>query len=193
MRNTVKMIRDAELSILKKMQKGKKPRDGVDAPFDPKKPKSVRIYVATTFPEWQDACVQAAKDAYEEETDKIDDAKVRELLMERGLIKDKRAMPFIQLFKVKDQTSGFDNIRTNGCLQKRMVEFGATTAFRRTLPFSETAALAEILPYLKRTLNLVDVDVLTAEAARAKEGPGYNRMIIDGAEPGSPAFEYRNV
>jgi leucyl-tRNA synthetase len=110
MRNTVKTIRDAELSILKKMQKGKKPRDGGDAPFDPKKPKSVRIYVATTFPEWQDACVQAAKDAYEEETDKIDDAKVRELLMERGLIKDKRAMPFIQLFKVNDQTSGSDNI-----------------------------------------------------------------------------------
>jgi leucyl-tRNA synthetase len=103
MRNTVKRIRDAELNILKKMDKGKKGKYANDAPFDPKKPKSVRIYVATTFPEWQDACVQVAKDAYMEEVDTIEDAKVRELLIERGLIKDKRAMPFIQLFKVSSR------------------------------------------------------------------------------------------
>jgi len=175
MRNTVKMIRDAELNIVKKINKGKKGKGGSDAPFDPKKPKSVRIYVATTFPEWQDACVQAAKDAYVEEADKIDDVKVRELLTERGLIKDKRAMPFIQLLK------------------KRMTEFGAQAAFRRTLPFSEMTILSEILPYLKRTLNLVDVDVLSVEDARSKEGSGYTGMIIDSAEPGNPAFEYRNV
>ena len=106
MRNTVKRIRDAELNIMKKIDKGKKGKYANDAPFDPKKPKSVRIYVATTFPEWQDACVQVAKDAYIEEADKIEDAKVRELLMERGLIKDKRAMPFIQLFKVSGRKSG---------------------------------------------------------------------------------------
>jgi len=175
MRNTVKMIRDAELNIVKKINKGKKGKDGSDAPFDPKRPKSVRIYVATTFPEWQDACVQAAKDAYVEEADKVDDVKVRELLTEKGLIKDKRAMPFIQLFK------------------KRMAEFGVQAAFQRTLPFSEMTVLSEILPYLKRTLNLVEVDVLSVEDARSKEGPGYTRMIIDSAEPGNPAFEYRNV
>ena len=106
MRNTVKMIRDAELNMMKKINKGKRGKDGGDAPFDPKKPKSVRIYVATAFPEWQDACVQAVKDAYVEETDKVDDVKVRELLTQTGLIKDKRAMPFIQLFKVSSRTSG---------------------------------------------------------------------------------------
>jgi len=168
------MIRDAELNMLKKINKGKKGKDGSDAPFDPKKPKSVRIYVATTFPQWQDACVQAAKEAYVEEADKVDDVRVRELLIVSGLIKDKRAMPFIQLFK------------------KRMAEFGAQSAFRRTLPFSEITILSEIQPYLKRTLNLVDVDVLAVEEARLK-GPGYTPMIMDSAEPGSPAFEYRNV
>ena len=97
MRNTVKRIRDAELNIMKKIDKGKKGKhgNGSDAPFDPKKPKSVRIYVATTFPQWQDACVQAAKEAYVEEADKVDDVRVRELLIVSGLIKDKRAMPFI--------------------------------------------------------------------------------------------------
>lgn len=78
-------------------------------------------------------------------------------------------------------------------LQKRIAEYGAPSAFRRTLPFSETTVLTEILPYLKRTLNLVDAEVLSVEDARKKEGPGYTRSIIDSSEPGSPAFEYRNV
>ena len=96
-RATVKNMRDAELAVLKKMGKGK----GVHAPtYDPKKPKSVRVYVATSFPEWQNTCVQVVREAYDATRDKVDDAKVRALLTERGLIKEKRAMPFIQAFKV---------------------------------------------------------------------------------------------
>lgn len=99
MRGTIKMIRDAEASLLRIMNKNKGKKGG-DAAFDPKKPKSVRIYVATNFPEWQDICVQIVKEAYTEKTDTVDDLKVRELLTDRGLIKDKRAMPFVQAFKV---------------------------------------------------------------------------------------------
>ena len=99
MKGIIKTIRDAEVTLLKMMNKTKGKKGG-DAPFDPKKPKSVRIYVATTFPEWQDKCVQVVKEAYSEEADKVDDAKIRELLTQRGLIKDKRAMPFVQAFKV---------------------------------------------------------------------------------------------
>ena len=56
--------------------------------------------------------------------------------------------------------------------------------------------LREVLPYLKRTLNLVDVEVLSVEEALAHgEGGkvGYSRSIIESSEPGSPAFEFRNV
>ncbi|TFK37610.1 hypothetical protein BDQ12DRAFT_736141 [Crucibulum laeve] len=175
MRGTIKTIRDAEASLLKMMSKAK----GKKAPehlFDPKKPKAVRIYVATAFPDWQDSCVQIVKESYAEEADKVDDARVKELLIENGLIKDKKAMPFIQAFK------------------KRMAQFGASTAFRRTLPFSESAVLQEILPYLKKSLNLSDTEVLSVDEARQKEGePGYTKSIIDSSEPGNPAFEYRNV
>ncbi|KAF9463322.1 leucine-tRNA ligase [Collybia nuda] len=172
MRGTIRTIREAEVSLMKLMNKGK----GKKTTFDPKLPKSVRIYVATAFPEWQDTCVQIVKEAYAEEADKVDDAKVKELLIERGLIKDKRAMPFIQAFK------------------KRMAQFGAQTAFRRTLPFSESTVLQEILPYLKKSLGLVDAEILSVDDARAHEGqPGYTKTIIDSSEPGSPAFEYRNV
>jgi leucyl-tRNA synthetase len=56
--------------------------------------------------------------------------------------------------------------------------------------------LLEVLPYLKRTLTLVDVEVLSVgEAlghAEAREA-GYSRTIIESSEPGSPAFEFRNV
>jgi leucyl-tRNA synthetase len=96
MRGTIKTIRDAELALLKKAGKGK----GGPAPFDPKKPRSVRVYVASSFPEWQETCVAIVKESYAEEADKVDDAKVRQLLTEKGLIKDKRAMPFVQAFKV---------------------------------------------------------------------------------------------
>jgi leucyl-tRNA synthetase len=94
MRGTIKTIRDAELALIKKLSRGK------SSPYDPKKPKAVRIYVASKFPEWQNQCVEAVKEAYDGETQRVDDAKVREVLQKKGLLKDKRAMPFIQLFKV---------------------------------------------------------------------------------------------
>jgi len=78
--------------------------------------------------------------------------------------------------------------------QKRMAQYGAQTAFRRALPFSESAVLTELLPYLKKTLNLVDAEVISVEEAKAHEGePGYTKAIIETSEPGAPAFEYRNV
>ncbi|KAL1720389.1 hypothetical protein EV715DRAFT_262713 [Schizophyllum commune] len=173
MRGTIKMIRDAEANLVKLLNKQKGKKGGALPSFDPKKPKAVRIYVATSFPEWQDACVSAVQEAYDAAADKVDDAKVRALLTERGLIKDKRAMPFVQAFK------------------KRMAQFGAQTAFRRTLPFSESVVLKEILPYLKKTLGLAEADVFTVEEALQKEG--CTKSIVESAEPGNPGFEYRNV
>ena len=53
--------------------------------------------------------------------------------------------------------------------------------------------MVELLPYLKKSLNLVDADILMADEARAKDEPGYTNTIIDTAEPGRPSFEFRNV
>ena len=94
-RGIIKSIREAEGQFLKKLGKS---RGG--AAFDPRKPKSVRIFVATSFPEWQDKVLQLVKDAYDPQTIKVDDAKVKELLGQHGLMKDKRAMPFVQATKV---------------------------------------------------------------------------------------------
>jgi len=179
MRGTVKTIRDAEGSLIKLASKAKSKKGNaadVAMPYDPKKPKSVRIYVATSFPEWQDICVQAIQDAYNEKDNTVDDAKVREVLTQKGLIKDKKAMPFVQAFK------------------KRMQQFGAQTAFRRALPFNERDVLFEMLPYLKKTLGLVDAEVYLVDEARQREGEsGFTKSIIDSSEPGNPGFEYHNV
>ncbi|KAH8834105.1 hypothetical protein DL96DRAFT_1666957 [Flagelloscypha sp. PMI_526] len=138
----------AELSLVKMLSKAKGKKGGnADTLFDPKKPKAVRVYVASTFPDWQNVCVQAVQDSYDEEKDKVDDVK-------KGLIKDKKAMPFVQIPDI----------------------------------------LNAMLPYLKKTLNLEDAEVLTVDEARAKEGePGFSKALIDVSEPGAPAFEYRNV
>jgi leucyl-tRNA synthetase len=74
-----------------------------------------------------------------------------------------------------------------------MGQIGAKAAFQRTLPFNETEVLSEILPYLKKSLNLVDTEIFSVENALTKEGPGFNKTIIESSEPGAPAFEYRNV
>lgn len=100
MRGTIKTVRDAEVSLMRKMAKNKDKGKGAPS-FNPKKPKSLRIYVSTAFPEWQDTCVQAIKDSYTVETGVVDDVKVLQDLGKHGLIKDKRAMPFVQGFKVK--------------------------------------------------------------------------------------------
>ncbi|PPQ63439.1 hypothetical protein CVT24_004971 [Panaeolus cyanescens] len=179
MRGVVKMMRDGEATLVKALSKskGKKGAAATAEMFDPKKPKGAKVYVSTAFPEWQDACVQTVKEAYDEAQNKVDDAKIKQILTEKGLIKDKRAMPFIQVFK------------------KSLGQYGPA-AFSRTLPFDERAVLKELSSYIKKTLNLVEVDILsTSEAlAKADEGaPNFTKSIIEGSEPGNPGLEYYNV
>ena len=75
-----------------------------------------------------------------------------------------------------------------------MAQYGAETAFRRTVPFSEKAVLRELEPYLKKTLGLEDAVVLSVDEAREKGREGKcNTSLVDSSEPGAPAFEYYNV
>lgn len=81
------------------------------------------------------------------------------------------------------------------CLSKaRISKFGIQTAFNRALPFSEAPVLKEALPYLKRSVGFAEADVCSVEDARIREGtPGFSKNIIDGSEPGTPGFEFRNI
>lgn len=74
-----------------------------------------------------------------------------------------------------------------------MSQSGAQMAFNRSVPFSEVNVLHEILPYLKRTLNLEDAEVQLAGDAKQKDVSVLTKALIESAEPGNPAFEYYNV
>jgi hypothetical protein len=142
MRALVKNVRDAELTLLKKLGKatatatkgggggGGGQKTTKTPAFDPKKPRALRVYVATRFPEWQDACVQAVQAAWAPETARVDDAKVRALLMERGMIKDKRAMPFVQLFKVRSVAWLWPHFSLLGQARRSMTFIIIETYFR---------------------------------------------------------------
>ncbi|PWN42036.1 leucyl-tRNA synthetase [Ceraceosorus guamensis] len=164
-RATTKTIRDGEATILKRKSKGKD-----SSGFDPKKPKAVKVFVATEFPNWQNACVQAIKSHLDEKTGAVDDKGVRQALAEAGIVKDKRVMPFVMNFK------------------RRLAEFGPSVAFNRALPFDELATLQSAAAYLKRTLGLQELHV-----ALIKDAQGDDAKIAEHALPAEPAFDIYNV
>jgi leucyl-tRNA synthetase len=99
MRGTIKTIRDAELLLAKK--KAKKGGAGGPAAYDPTSTKkSVNIFVAASFPPWQDQSMEIMERVYDAKAGAVDDAKLKDELSKLGLLKDKRIMPFIQLQKV---------------------------------------------------------------------------------------------
>lgn len=92
-RTAIKNIRDAELKFHKNKAKGK-----TGGSYDPSKPKGIKVYVSSGFPEWQETAVGIVKESFD--GSKVDDKKVKEELEKRGLIKEKKYMPFVAMFKV---------------------------------------------------------------------------------------------
>jgi leucyl-tRNA synthetase len=172
-RGLIKTIRDAELNIIKRKAKGK----DVGAGYNEKLPKAVKIYVAQSFPQWQDEIITYIKNNYDEKTGKLDFGKVALDLKKAGLVKNARVMPFAKSFQTKIE------------------EFGPDVAFNRKLPFNETETIQEGSAYLKRTLKFGDMILESAEEtlANGAENEQAERKQIENAQPGSPAFVFYNV
>ncbi|WFD44928.1 leucine--tRNA ligase [Malassezia psittaci] len=175
-RDTVKSIRDAEIAVTRKKVKGQAAIDK----YNERMPKEASIFVADEFPEWQNICVNAVQKHYDASTGKVDDAKVREEVAQAGLLKDKKAMPFVMAFK------------------KRIAEFGPEMAFNRQLPFNEKQTLLASSGYLKKTLHFRAVHIESAKETLANPDKlqtqhGVDKALIEGAEPGIPSFAFYNV
>lgn len=95
MRGVLSNMRSTEAAMTKKKGKGK------TITYDPSKPRSARIFVATKYPSWQDGAIDVLREAYDEGNKTVDDKKIKESLQSSGLIKDKRIMPFLSLLKVR--------------------------------------------------------------------------------------------
>ncbi|KAI8142765.1 leucyl-tRNA synthetase [Fennellomyces sp. T-0311] len=163
-RRTIKAVRDAELNLQKKKKKGKQ----VQSEYNPNAAKSLKIFVASKFPEWEEEVLAVAKANYDAATGKFDDVKVRQDLGAKGLGKNKRVMPFYQA-------------------QKRIIEKAGPSAFDRALKFDEIATLNTALKEFHRALgfqpvHIIKVDEASEEDARAAES----------SAPGNPSFSFKN-
>ncbi|KAI7864072.1 leucyl-tRNA synthetase [Spinellus fusiger] len=163
-RRTVKSIRDAELNLLKKKKKGKASEDD----YKPNSPKSLKIFVASKFPEWQEDCISVLKSNYDETSNKFDDAKIRGELGASGMLKNKKTMPFIQE-------------------QKRLVEKRGSIAFDRALIFDEMKTLKIACEEIKRALGFHTIEVLKSDEAQEEDARAAEISV-----PDSPSFSFKN-
>ncbi|CAG8568428.1 14143_t:CDS:10 [Ambispora leptoticha] len=164
-RKMIKSVRDLENATQRKKKKGKVEQ------FNPSKPKHLNLFVATKFPEWQDSTVDVLRQSYNEETQTFDDAKIRTILTEKGLLKNKKTMPFVQEFK------------------KRVEKFGASVAFDRALLFDEYDTLITTCEFFKRSLGYEKLDVYKSEevvGVNTDSHPVEDQNAAEAAVPGEP-------
>ncbi|ORX61652.1 leucyl-tRNA synthetase [Hesseltinella vesiculosa] len=163
-RRTIKSIRDAETASLKKKKKPK----ADDVVYNPNAPKSLTIYVATKFPEWQEQCIEALRTNYDAATGKFDDVKVRQDLAAKGILKNKKVMPFVQE-------------------QKKMVEKSGVEGFDRALAFDEAATLLLAVDEIKRNLGFNNVTILKSEDWTEDDAKKAELSV-----PGQPSYNFKN-
>ncbi|ORE03939.1 leucyl-tRNA synthetase [Rhizopus microsporus var. microsporus] len=161
-RKTIKAIRDAELNLVKKKKKGK----AAEAEYKPSEPKSLKIYVATKFPEWQEATLNVMKEHYSE--GQFDDIKIRQQLGAQGMLKDKKVMPFVQE-------------------QKKLILKEGPSAFNRALIFNEIETLETAMDEIKRALGFHTVTILGHDQWAEED-----LKAAESAVPGVPSFSFKN-
>lgn len=131
-------------------------------------PKTIRLYVATEYPEWQEQTIEILKKTYNE-TDKTF-AGDREMLTSTGLTKNKNVMPFAAMIKRETEKLG-------------------TAAFERKLVFSEMEALETNLEYIRRDLLLLKinkVEVIQKSMILSEEELDVKKADL--AVPGQPTY-----
>ncbi|KAF9276743.1 cytosolic leucyl tRNA synthetase [Mortierella alpina] len=175
LRRQVGNVRATETQANKKKKKGK-----TDV-FDPMKPKKIMILVAAKFPEWQEASIAVLQGAYQPDNKDgklFDDEKIKKELGAKGLMKDKKVMPFLH------------------DLKKKAAEQGASV-FSRTLSFDEARVLEERSEYLRRVLGYQVLNLIKSDEVKAAtEGDADQEDYIRAAEqsvPGQPTFVVKNI
>jgi leucyl-tRNA synthetase len=170
---TVKTVRDAEILLTKKAKSKNAATSAVR--YNERAPKECHMFVAKHFPEWQDKCVSVVQRHYNESTDPFDDKAIRDELAKEGMLKDKKVMNFIVIFK------------------RRIVDFGPSTAFDRLLPFNEIETLKAASGYLKKSMNFQQIHVHAIEDKDSYKGVDVDPKILENAEPGQPSFIFFNI
>ncbi|KAI9804687.1 MAG: cytosolic leucyl tRNA synthetase [Piccolia ochrophora] len=182
-RTTTSNILSAEASQLKKQARGK------NTAFDPRRPKKLTIYAATSFPAWQDRYLEFVRAAFDATHLTVDDKRLNADVAKGGEMK--KAMPFVQ------------------GLKRRLLGGKETPeeVFGRDLGFDEVAVLKEMVIGLRRTTGCTVVEVVKVDEGGKNgvvvvggedgEKKGERREglpgVAAGAVPGAPGFFFENV
>lgn len=175
-RDLSRSIRESELNSLK-VKKGKNVKN-----LDIAKPVKLSLYVASSFPEWQDKYIELVRELFEAQT--LNDNKVLKTKVEPKEMK--RAMPFISLVKAR--------------LTKEKPE----VVFNRKLNFDELDVIKKALAVLKKStakVTVADIEVITfdngAEVGKnvttGEEVALPKVKTIDSAVPGQPGIVIVNI
>ena len=172
-KTTASSVNSAESNQLKKKAKGKA------TAFDPSKPKELTIGVVKSFPAWQDKYVELMREMWNADTKSVDDKALNGKIGKMGEMK--KAMPFVQ------------------SLKKRLASGEPISAvLDRKLPFDEVEILKQMVPGLKKSAGLTEIDILIAEddGKRVVDVEGKEAKLpvsVENAMPGSPVFHFENV
>ncbi|KAF2862508.1 leucyl-tRNA synthetase [Piedraia hortae CBS 480.64] len=162
-RSTSSNITSAEGAQRKKLSKGKQ------ASYDPNQPKRLYIYMARSYPKWQDDVVEIVRKNFDGM--KLDMAEVSKSIPKGNA---KRAMPFVQMLKRSLETTD----------EREKV-------FDRKLAFDEEAVLKEMVPVLMQTLQKCEaVEVIPVEEGSEKKDLP---QVAENAIPGQPTFFFENI
>ncbi|KAF2839539.1 leucyl-tRNA synthetase [Patellaria atrata CBS 101060] len=176
-RTTSSNITSAEGLQQKKLAKGKSTSYAVD------KDKRLTIFVAKSFPAWQDKLIDLARGALEGLS--LD---IKKIVPKIPKPETKRSMPFLQSLK-KSLDSGVS----------------ANNTFNRSLSFDELEILNQMVPGLKQTVRLCKEVILVSVTDEGKSGVVVGQDGKEGerkkelppqaasATPGSPTFAFENI
>lgn len=173
-RATTSSITAAEAQQQKKKDKGK------SIIFDPKKPKKLTIFAASSFPAWQEKYIDLVREAFDATHLTVDDKRLTPQIVKFG--ETKKSMPFVQ-----------------GLKRRLAAGENPQTVFERKLVFDELATLREMASALTRTVGYLSVSIVAVEAG-GKTGKDENGVLredlpstAESAVPGNPTFLFQNV
>ncbi|KAK4042727.1 leucine--tRNA ligase, cytoplasmic [Parachaetomium inaequale] len=177
-KSTTARVLAAHAGQQKRLAKGKK-----GLLFDPTQDKALNIYVAKSWPPWQQRYV----DLVREQLGGGASLDVKSVAKMVGKADMKRAMPFIQ------------------DLKRRLEESGESpdAVLDRILGFDEVEALKEMVAILRSTVpKLKGINVIIVDDERGQNETSSNAggngtvevpQVASSAEPGNPSLEFFNV
>lgn len=158
-------IGSTEGNMLKKAGKGK------ELHYDPKKDKKLTIYVASSWPEWQNKCLELVVANLEGMT--LD---TKKLMSKIPKAETKKSMPFIAALKKKLEVGEKEGKTTEEVLERK-------------LAFDEKQVLEEMRAGLKATvIRCKEVEIVEVEGDVAKYP-----QAAQSAEPGNPGIGFVNI